>query len=361
MTFEQVVSEDLGFDEVQSELFKRISSSTNKATEVLKNKLVASGDYNMAGLSTIDTDKDLRTFVLSGQITKDKIKDKPTAYQTLNSLTLPGNSQMFEIDSTHFDNAKAEVSNYDNPQSIMELQKALGVVPDGKPGKQTYTALANYNTVHGNYPQGITTSLKPFINKFLPSGMPSGSDKMLLDNGINTKERVAGFLSQIGHESDDFTKTEENLNYSGKRLFELFGKGNKYKNKVRFQTQAEADAVVAQGKSAIGDVIYGGRLGNNTSGDGYKYRGRGAIQLTGKANYQAFQNDMGSKLGVDVVANPDIVNTNKKVGLASAIWYWNKKGLNKEADKKDVQGMTKKINGGTIGLSDRQKRYNKIK
>lgn len=166
--------------------------------------------------------------------------------------------------------------------------------------------------------------------------------------GVNTPLRLAHFLAQCGHESGGFRLTQENLNYSAKGLMGIF--------KKYFPTQALADAY-ARKPEKIANRVYGGRMGNGpeASGEGFKFRGRGYIQLTGKQNYTAFD------LAVedDILANPDLVSS--KHALASAAWFWKKNGLNAIADtgasNEVVTKITKRVNGGTIGLPDRIKHF----
>ena len=174
-------------------------------------------------------------------------------------------------------------------------------------------------------------------------------DNILPAEGIDTKERVNAFLAQCGHESGGFTNFAENLNYSAKGLRRVFGK--------YFPTDALA-AEFERKPEKIANKVYANRMGNSTeaSGDGFKYRGRGFIQLTGKDNYINFSKDT----GIDIVSNPDEAFKDKSILLKTAIWFWNKRNLNALADKKDILGITKKINGGTIGLEERQSLYNKL-
>lgn len=162
--------------------------------------------------------------------------------------------------------------------------------------------------------------------------------------GIDSTERVAGFLAQCSHESNGFKVTQENLNYSAAGLVKVFPK----------YFGENLAAIYAKQPQRIANRVYGGRMGNGpeASGDGYKYRGRGFIQLTGKDNYNAF----GLAIGEDVAANPDEVSTSKYAAL-SAAWFWSAHGLNALADAKDIVSMTKRINGGTIGLDERKKLY----
>lgn len=166
--------------------------------------------------------------------------------------------------------------------------------------------------------------------------------------GVNTPLRLAHFLAQCGHESGGFRLTQENLNYSAKGLMGIF--------KKYFPTQALADAY-ARKPEKIANKVYGNRMGNGpeTSGEGFKFRGRGYIQLTGKQNYTAFD----AVVPDDILANPDLVST--KHALASAAWFWKKNGLNLIADTGSstevVTKITKRVNGGTIGLADRIKHF----
>ena len=165
---------------------------------------------------------------------------------------------------------------------------------------------------------------------------------------INTPESMAMFLAQTAHESGNFSATEENLNYSAKGLTGTF--------KRYFPSETDATPY-ARKPEKIANRVYGSRMGNGaeSSGEGYKYRGRGVIQLTGKDNY----NNCGKALGLDLLAEPDQVAKNP-VAVLSAGWFWNTRKLNTWAEKGDVLTVTKKINGGTIGLEDRKKHYQHI-
>lgn len=172
---------------------------------------------------------------------------------------------------------------------------------------------------------------------------------------INTQRRVCSFLAQCGHESGGFMTLKENLNYSAQALYNIF---RKY-----FPTLTAAENF-AKKPELIANKVYANRMGNGpeSSGDGFKYRGRGPIQLTGKDNYTTFANDMfNEEECAEVLANPDLLATDKSIALKSAIWFWNKNNLNSYADAEDLTGMTKRINGGNIGLEERINKYNKIK
>ena len=163
---------------------------------------------------------------------------------------------------------------------------------------------------------------------------------------IDTVERVAGFIAQCGHESNNFTVLKENLNYSADGLNKIFPKY--FKNAGR-----DAQAYHRQPEK-IANIVYASRMGNGdtASGDGWRYCGRGLIQLTGKSNYTGFAKAMEMGLG-EVV---DYIQTTKGA-LDSAAWFWDTNNLNSYCDKGDIVGMTKRINGGTIGLEDRKKHY----
>lgn len=168
---------------------------------------------------------------------------------------------------------------------------------------------------------------------------------------VTTVNRVAAFVAQCAHESAGFTVLSENLNYSAEALNKLFPKY--FKNANRDSTPYHRKPEM------IANVIYANRMGNGdtASGDGYRYRGRGPIQLTGKANYLAFATDFFEDPET-VMNDPDIVKDDIPTCLYSALWFWNKNKLNKYADAGDIKGMTKVINGGYIGLEDRIKHYN---
>ena len=163
---------------------------------------------------------------------------------------------------------------------------------------------------------------------------------------INTPNRIAGFFAQCGHESMNFTALSENLNYRAETLDKLFSK--------YFSKAGRNAADYAKQPEKIANVIYASRMGNGdtASGDGYLFRGRGVIQLTGKDNYSAFASSIKMML-------PDVIEyvQTKKGALESACWYWNSRKINIACDENDIVKMTKLVNGGTIGLEDRRKHY----
>jgi putative chitinase len=159
---------------------------------------------------------------------------------------------------------------------------------------------------------------------------------------ISTPQRQASFIGQCSHESGNFRILEENLHYSASRLMAVWPS--------RFPSLDVANQY-ANNPEKLANKIYSGRMGNSDeeSGEGYAYRGRGLIQMTGKESYA----NCGSGLGMDLLSNPDLLSDPKYAAL-SAGWFWNKKGLNSLADAQDYETMTKRINGGLIGLDDRK-------
>ena len=188
------------------------------------------------------------------------------------------------------------------------------------------------DTLKGHIPDSVIAMIPEVASKF----------------EINTPLRLAHFLAQCGHESGGFKLTKENLNYSAKGLNGIF--------KKYFPT-LESAVPYERKPEKIANKVYGGRMGNGleASGEGWKFHGRGFIQLTGKENYTAFT----KSIGEDCIANPDLVAS--KYALASAAWFFNKNGLHKMADgganDDTVTKITKRVNGGTIGLPDRIKHF----
>ena len=170
---------------------------------------------------------------------------------------------------------------------------------------------------------------------------------ILPDYEINTNERIAAFLAQCAHESNGFKAIKENLNYKPESLLKVFPK--------YFKTEATAEEY-GHNQEMIANRVYANRMGNGDeeSGDGYKYCGRGLIQLTGHDNYQAFADSMEGNID-DV---PEYLATFEGA-VQSACWFWETNNLNVLADAQDILALTKRINGGTIGLEDRTARYNK--
>ena len=268
----------------------------------------------------------------------------------------------------------------DNNENVKLLQTKLGIEPIGNFGPKTEEAVKAFQTKHGLTADGIVgdgtwakvmnegssasaPTTQPIVSAPAPQVAGLKLDKLkghvpqvVIDSipevaakfGINTPLRVAHFLAQCGHESGGFKVTQENLNYSAKGLNGIF--------KKYFPTEAAATPYARQPQK-IANKVYANRMANGSeaSGDGYKFRGRGYIQLTGRDNYTQF----GKAIGVDIPNNPDVVAST--YALASAAWFWSKNGLNKLADAgasdTAVTSITKRVNGGTIGLADRIKHF----
>jgi len=263
-------------------------------------------------------------------------------------------------------------------EDVKKLQIKLGVDPIGKFGPKTESAVKEWQSKHGLGADGIvgdgtwskmftegTISAPTVITEPAPvksvgglkleglrGHIPDAVIAQIPDTAakfeINTPLRLAHFLAQCGHESGGFRLTKENLNYSAKGLNGTF--------KKYFPTLDSA-VPYERKPEKIANKVYGGRMGNGpeSSGDGAKFCGRGYIQLTGKDNYTAF----GKSINEDMSANPEKVASS--YALLSAAWFFNKNGLHKMADggasDAVVTSITKRVNGGTIGLADRIKHF----
>jgi putative chitinase len=255
---------------------------------------------------------------------------------------------------------------------VVKLQEKLGVEAIGKFGPKTEAALTAWQLSNGLQADGIAG---PFtlsklgiedLPKATPIEIPDSGFKLhnlkghipdaviaqIPDTasrfGITNTLRLAHFLSQCGHESGGFKAVRENLNYSAKGLVGIFKKYFSPTLAIAYERQPEK----------IANRVYAGRMGNGDehSGDGYKYRGRGYIQLTGKENYTRFD----ATVPENIVADPDLVAT--KYPLASAAFFFNNNKLwaicDRGATPEVVTAVTKRVNGGTIGLADRNKHFN---
>lgn len=172
---------------------------------------------------------------------------------------------------------------------------------------------------------------------------------------ITTTNRIAGFMAQCAHESGDFKNLEENLNYSVETLLKVFpryfGKGKANPTEYARNPEKLANYVYMDANRSKQ-----GALGNTVAGDGWRFRGGGIKQLTGRSNYAAFAKGV----GMSTEEAADYVRT-MKGAFESACWFWKTNGIANFADADDIIGMSKKINGGTIGLEDRKLRYSKAK
>lgn len=181
---------------------------------------------------------------------------------------------------------------------------------------------------------------------------------------INTPKRIAAFLAQTAHESGGYTMLEENLNYSADTMavvwpnrFAEMGPDKKPVKENGKNKPNKFALALHRKPEMIANVVYSNRMGNGTieSGEGWLYKGRGLKQLTGKDNYTR----CGKSLGIDLVERPELLLTPQYAAL-SAGWFWDSNRLGDFADRDDFVGMTKKINGGTIGLADREARYKAV-
>ena len=264
-------------------------------------------------------------------------------------------------------------------EDVKKLQVKLGVGADGVFGKGTEDAVKSFQTKNGLTPDGLVGEgtwnklfssqqlitepstpvvVAPVVSvgglklENLKGHIPDAVINQIPDTAsrfeLNTPLRLAHFLAQCGHESGGFKATQENLNYSASGLKGIF---SKYFKEAGLAEQYQRNP------QKIASRVYGGRMGNGpeSTGEGFKFRGRGYIQLTGKDNYTAF----GRAINEDMTANPDKVATH--YALLSAAWFFTKNGLHKMADggatDAVVTQITKRVNGGTIGLPDRIKHF----
>jgi putative chitinase len=261
----------------------------------------------------------------------------------------------------------------DNNEFVKKIQVILGVDPVGNFGPQTEAAVKEWQTKNGLVADGIvgpSTLAKMLPGETIPApaapvAVPASSFKLaalkghIPDSviaqipdtaakfGITNNLRLAHFLAQCGHESGGFKAVSENVNYSADGLKKIFGK----------YFPGNLNESYARQPEKIASRVYASRMGNGdeASKEGFKFRGRGYIQLTGKSNYTNFA----KFIGEDTVANPDLVAT--KYPLASAAFFFNSNKLwaicDKGADDATVTAVTKRVNGGTIGLADRIKHF----
>ena len=236
--------------------------------------------------------------------------------------------------------------------AVKEWQAKNGLTADGIVGPATWAKIMGESTPIPAAPIQPVANVGGLKLDKLRGHIPDAVIQMIPDTAakfqINTPLRLAHFLAQCGHESGGFRVTQENLNYSAKGLAGIF--------KKYFPTEAAATPYARQPQK-IANKVYANRMANGSeaSGDGYKFRGRGYIQLTGRDNYTQF----GKAIGEDMTVNPDKVAS--QYALLSAAWFFSKNGLHKMADEGSsdavVTKITKRVNGGTIGLADRIKHF----
>jgi putative chitinase len=248
-------------------------------------------------------------------------------------------------------------------EDVKKLQQKLGLLSDGDFGKKTEEAVKNFQLKNGLTPDGVVgdstwnkimgispipkisglklDKLKGHIPDSVISQIPETAEKFKIDTPL----KLAHFLAQCGHESGGFKVVNENLNYSSDGLKKTFPKYFPGTLSESYAKQPEK----------IGSRVYGGRMGNGVeeTKEGFKFRGRGFIQLTGKNNYTAF----GKAINEDLISNPDLVSS--KYPLLSAAWFFSKNCLSKCVDATDatITAVSKCVNGGTIGLEDRKKHF----
>lgn len=200
-------------------------------------------------------------------------------------------------------------------------------------------------------------------------------NKYARDYGVTTADEIAHFLSQVAHESGLNPVREEDLNYSPKRMRQVFGCKGGQKNYNKQTDSCEKgqlrpklwtnESDYKNNPENLGNYVYASRNGNGdeASGDGYKYRGRGMIQLTGKSNYQGFEDDYNALHPDDrqqFVSNPDLLTSDSRYGTAAAFYYWKSRGLDNIVPGTSVCSVTKMVNGGVNGFTDRQNKYNAV-
>jgi len=180
-------------------------------------------------------------------------------------------------------------------------------------------------------------------------------DAALFEFGILLPHRVAAWIAQVGHESKGFSTLAESFDYSVQGLVDVFGKRMPLAIASKLGRQPGERAVPMERQQRIANIVYAGRYGNGDagSGDGWRHRGRSLKQITFADNYR----DCGHALGVDLIAQPDLLATDDRLAARSAAWFWFAHGCNELADRGDFAQLSRRINGGLNGLADRQQRW----
>ena len=195
-----------------------------------------------------------------------------------------------------------------------------------------------------------TEAVKSVVGKDRASQNKNAMIRQMDIMGIVDPKERANFMAQADHESGGFRRTEEGLNYTSvDRIRKTFGNNAALSKMSDEQVQG-----LVGNKEALANTVYGGRNGNNQEGDGYKFRGRGALQLTGRENYE----NATKALGVDLVNNPDLVSSDPDIGAKASAWFWKNRVQSKGAQT-DINKASVIVNGGTNGLADRQSKYSK--
>ena len=222
---------------------------------------------------------------------------------------------------------------------IRQLVEALIKAFTNTPKNPYYDAEPTAEEMYSTEPKQISSDIIYAAMPHISAAWIKPIQEMFAIYGIEGRE-AALLLAHIGHESADLTRLTENLNYSAARLMEVWPS--------RFKT-LEGAKDYERNPEALANNVYGGRMGNTRPDDGWRFRGRGPIQITGRDNYTRLERDT----GMPVLSNPDLLTKDKYAGIQSACWFWRT-----FVHAKDVRGSTRNINGGLNGLADRERRFN---
>jgi putative chitinase len=272
----------------------------------------------------------------------------------------------------------------DNSEMVRELQQKLGISPTVTNfGPKTEAAVREFqqrnrlpvtgivdkmtwDMIMGNTTQSSTSTLNiERLRGIIPQNVLDQIPETIQKFELNTPLRLAHFLAQCGHESGEFRLTVENLNYSAQQLANTWPARFAVNRTVRPLQPNQMALDIQRNPQRIANIVYANRMsnGDEASGDGWRFRGRGYIQLTGRSNYTAFNRFVSD----DVIANPDLVAT--KYPLLSAAWFFHTNGIHRIADggssRTTVEAVTRRVNGGLIGIAHRlsefEKYFNKLK